>query len=81
MRTRRNAKSPQEDIQRRQETILPDRVDNIDVDSPERVTTRASRALRIKKQQSKRVAALDKNTASTSGSRPGIDAQLLTSGT
>ncbi|KAL0707377.1 hypothetical protein Bca4012_073803 [Brassica carinata] len=81
MRSRRTANSPQQDIQRTQETILPDQVDNIDVDSPEQVTARASRALRIKKQKSKRVATRDKNVASTSGSHPGIDAQLLTSGT
>ncbi|CAF1933290.1 unnamed protein product [Brassica napus] len=70
MRIRRTANSPQQDIQRTQETILPDQVDNIDVDSPEQVTARASRALRIKKQKSKRVATRDKNVASTSGSRP-----------
>ncbi|KAH0880454.1 hypothetical protein HID58_067848, partial [Brassica napus] len=83
MRIRRTANSPQQDIQRTQETILPDQVDNIDVDSPEQVTARASRALRIKKQKSKRVATRDKiyrrltqlnlfltDVASTSGSRP-----------
>ncbi|CAF2012140.1 unnamed protein product [Brassica oleracea] len=78
---RRNANLPQQDIQPRQAPILPDQIDDIDVDSPEQVTARASRALRIKKQKSKRIATRDKNVASTSGSRPGIDAQLLTSGT
>ncbi|WZZ59972.1 hypothetical protein YC2023_060079 [Brassica napus] len=70
MRSRRNANLPQQDIQPRQAPILPDQVDDIDVDSPEQVTARASRALRIKKQKSKRIATRDKNVASTSGSRP-----------
>nr|VDD44517.1 unnamed protein product [Brassica oleracea] len=35
MRSRRNANLPQQDIQPRQAPILPDQVDDIDVDSPE----------------------------------------------
>ncbi|WZZ74630.1 hypothetical protein YC2023_086000 [Brassica napus] len=58
---RRNANLPQQDIQPRQAPILPDQIDDIDVDSPEQVTARASRALRIKKQKSKRIATRDKS--------------------
>ncbi|KAG2307588.1 hypothetical protein Bca52824_027336 [Brassica carinata] len=50
--------------------MLRQAADNINVDNFERVNTRASRALRINKQRSKKVAALDKTAASTSGSRP-----------
>ncbi|CAF1929451.1 unnamed protein product [Brassica napus] len=64
MRSRRNANLPQQDIQPRQAPILPDQVDDIDVDSPEQVTARASRALRIKKQKSKRIATRDKSKIS-----------------
>lgn len=35
MRSKRNANLPAQDIQPRQATILPDQVDDIDVDSPE----------------------------------------------